>query len=208
MSKLSAELLDDITCIVTLEGCFPPCCGSISTIERVQFGEHLQFWPDPNMGNSCNNITFSMSRADSSTIYDERISPSLSLSEPPNVELILKNKDIDNLQNCFKHCIKIIDLGHDLIKLNYTRGCFSVNVTISPPGELLNSDVHIQSYKAQFTYCELIEEPSQLTIHIRCVGFNPDDTDIQEKIVLEISHSGVCMDTYETTIGNQEIGVY
>ena len=207
MSDFRAERFNENTCVVTIEGCFPPCCGSTSIVTRVEFGEDLSFIPDQDTVNSCNQISFSLSNGDSTAIHDQHISPSLLLMEGQSIDLVLKDKDIEKLQICFKLCSNTIDIGHNLTKLNFTKGCYSVNVTISPPQEFLNSNVQIQLQETNFTYCELIEEPSSLMIRVGCIGFNPEDTILQEKIVFVISNNGVCMATYETKFEDQETGV-
>ena len=202
VTQLGAELMSNNICIVSLEGCFPPCCGSPGTITRVAFGS-IRY--RLKVIKPCYKISVSMSNGDSSTIYHENLVPSLMIAESSNsnINLSLMSGDLDNLQNCFETCTTTIDIGRDLTMLNYTQGCFSANATLSPPEELMNHIIVLKSYKAFFTYCT--EKPSDNVIHIHCVGFNPEDA-VQEKIVLEISHSGVCMDAYSLTFGMPEMG--
>ena len=154
----------------------------------------------------CKKIYLSMSNGDSSTIYYDNLLPSLILEESQNstIDLSLVNSDLDNLQNCFKTCTRTIDIGRGLTSLNYTKGCFSVNATLSPPEEVMDHTILLKSYKANFTYCT--ERQSGRVIHIDCVGFNPEDSVVHERIVLEISHSGVCIDTYSLKFGTPETG--
>ena len=204
VTQLSASLLSDNICIVVLEGCFPPCCGSSGVITRVVFG-NIRY--RPKVMEVCNKIHVSMSSGDSSTIYDDNLLPSLMLEDSPKnstIDLSLMNGDLENLKNCFETCIRIIDIGPGLTSLNYTKGCFSVNATLSLPEEVINHAILTKSYKAYFTYCS--EEQSDQVIHIGCIGFNPKDSHINERIVLEISHNGVCLDSYNLTFGMPEMG--
>ena len=187
----------DKLCIVTLEGCFPPCCGSDGRVTRILFGSSYRYRPDRIV--PCTEISTSISAGDSSTIYDEKLPSSLEVQVQSNKLTVNLSVDIQNLQNCFKTCMKTIDIGLKLIALNYTRGCFSTNVTISPPEGLLNSEVH-SPYKLELRYCKLKGEPFNLIFHIECIGFNPNDEHIKEKMIVEISHGGVCTDDFTINI--------
>lgn len=196
----------DQICIVTLEGCFPPCCGSDGRVTRVLFGSSFRYRPDKMV--PCTEISIGISSGDSSTIYDEQLASSLEVqvdSKELAVNLSLDIIDIQNLQNCFKTCMKTIDIGHKLTALS--QGCFSTNVTISPPEELLNRQVQLPSYKLDLRYCRL-QEQFHLTIQIECIGFNPQDENINEKVIVEISHGGVCTDNFTITIGIPDTGKY
>lgn len=91
--------------------------------------------------------------------------------------------------------MKTIDIGLKLKALNYTGSCFSTNVTVSPPEGLLNSEVQ-SSYKLELRYCKLKGEPFNLIFHIECIGFNPKDEHIKEKMIVEIFHGGACTDDF------------
>lgn len=193
----------DKICIVTLEGCFPPCCGSDGRVTRVLFGSSYRYRPDRII--PCTEISTSISSGDSSTIYDEKLSSSLEVLVESNILTVNLSLDIQNLQNCFKTCMKTIDIGLKLKALNYTGGCFSTNVTISPPEGLLNSELQ-SSYKLELRYCKLKGEPFNLNFHLECIGFNPKNKHIKEKMMLEISHGGVCTDDFTIKIDITDTG--
>lgn len=204
VTHLTAKRVSGNTCIVILEGCFPPCCGSTGTIHRVAFGRY-RYWPDGI--ELCYKINISMSEGDSTDIYDENLLPSLTVTDMANsnINLSLMNSDLDNLQNCFATCTTTIDIGRELTLLNYTTGCFSVNATLTLPNDI-DLRTRLKSYTAFFTYC--MEKESDHEIHIECVGFNPKDTDIDERIDLGIFHSGICEEAYSLKFGTPEIGWY
>lgn len=200
------ERRSEQTCVLTLEGCFPPCCGSNGNIEHVNFGADFRYDPLPGIV-PCSKISIGIPLGESVRIYDEQPPSSLEVlvgSKTRHVDLFIGVEMMDNLQKCFKTCTKTIDIGHQLTALNYTQGCFNVNVTISAPEEL--SEVNLPSYRPQFTYCKLIEKLSDLTIHIDCVGFNPKVADIRENIFVVISYSGVCIDDYNIMTGTPNTG--
>jgi hypothetical protein len=202
VSHLSVRRAFGNTCIVVIEGCFPPCCGSTGTITRVTFGQ-FRYWPDGI--EQCYKINISMAEGDAIAIYDDNLLPSVTVRvtdmQNSHINLSLMNSDLDNLQYCFKTCTKTIDIGRDLTTLNYTKGCFSVNVTLvfQKPMDL---QTMLTSYRPYFTYC--MEKISDNEMHIECVGFNPEDKNIHEKIVLEISHSGDCEADYSLKFGTPE----
>ena len=206
MTHLTVRRVFGNTCIVVIEGCFPPCCGSRGTITRVTFGPY-RYWPD--RIEECHKINISMAEGDSIAIYEENLLPSVTVMMTDmansNINLSLMNSNLDNLQNCFKTCTTTIDIGRDLTTLNYTKGCFSVNATLMLQ-KPIDLETMLNSYSPYFTYC--MEKILDNEIHIECVGFNPEDTPIRETIVLEISHSGSCEDVYTLIYGTPETGQY
>jgi hypothetical protein len=198
VTQLGAELMSENTCVVTLEGCFPPCCGSRGITKRLWFGTEFRYRP-AQQHISCYKISISMSYGDSTKIYYGQL-PSVLVVEAESTEHInlpLETEHIDTLQNCFNKCIKTIDVGHELTKIAYTRGCFTVDITLSLPEGLTIRSL----LEAEFTYCKLIDEPNAFTIQIACISFNPLDTFIHEKIIVEIPNTEGCINDYIIIIG-------
>ena len=190
-----------------MEGCFPPCCGSNGSVSRVIFGENYRYFLTNKV--ACSEMSITMSSGDSSAIFDGRLTSSLEVmvqSQRKRIDLSLTDEDINHLQKCFRTCTRLIDIGHKLTALNYTEGCFNVNVTISSPEDVSNGEARLLRYTPQFTYCRVITPIHNLVINIDCVGFNPLDRDIQEKIIVEISHGGVCIENFTTRVGMPDIG--
>jgi hypothetical protein len=203
VTQLGAELMSENTCVVTLEGCFPPCCGSRGITKRLWFGTEFRYRP-AQQHISCYKISISMSYGDSTKIYYGQL-PSVLVVEAESTEHInlpLETEHIDTLQNCFNKCIKTIDVGHELTKIAYTRGCFTVDITLSLPEGLTIRSL----LEAEFTYCKLIDEPNAFTIQIACISFNPLDTFIHEKIIVEIPNTEGCINDYIIIIGLPIIG--
>lgn len=196
----------DKICIVTLEGCFPPCCGSDGRVTRVLFGSSYRYRPDRIV--PCTEISTSISSGDSSSIYDGKLASSLEVQVESSTLTVNLSLDIKNLQNCFKTCMKTIDIGRKLIALNYTRGCFSTNVSISLPERVWNTGMQLPSYKLVLRYCILQEEPINLIFHLECIGINPQDEHIKERIIVEVSHGGVCTDDFMFKIGMTDTGKF
>ena len=188
-------------CIISVEGCFPPCCGSSHSIQKIIFGNAGYYIPKTN--NTCYELSFSMSVGDSSTVYSNRDTYvnllRIKLTQTAAyLDLNLTSDDIDDLQICFRKCTRTLDIGQSLksefSSLNYTNGCYNVNVSVSVE-ESFDMDrttkIELSDYEAKFTYCEVIHG-SNLNYSITCVGFNPTDRDIEEKIFLQLSYLGKC----------------
>lgn len=156
---------------------------------------------------SCYELSFTISDGDAISIYENHLSPTLIITQSPDIVLSIEESDLDVLQNCYKFCSRTIDIGHNLVALGYTDSCISVSITIMLPQEFSNNDLHLRSYMAKFTHCELREKPSDMIIYIDCVGFNPTENKIQESILLEISHNGVCVDDFIIVIGTPSTGM-
>ena len=198
-------------CIISVEGCFPPCCGSSDSIQKIVFGNARYYIPKAI--NTCSELSFSMSIGDSKTVHAQRDSYDnllrIELTQTAAyLDLNVTSDDIDNLEICFRECMLTLDIGQSLMSefstLNYTNGCYNVNVSVSVE-ESFDMDrttkIELSEYEAEFTYCEVIHD-SNLNYSIACVGFNPADRDIQEKITLELSFFGEC----DRFIHNIEIG--
>ena len=140
----------------------------------------------------------------STKIYYEQLQSSLVVeveSMEYIIDLPLETQHTDNLQNCFNKCIKTLDIGHELREKAYTRGCFMVDITL--PRFSITPIL-----KAEFTYCKLISGSSAFNIQIECVGFNPLDAVIHEKIIVEIPNTGGCVNDYPIKIGMPKRNFY
>lgn len=203
VTQLGAKQMTENTCVVTLEGCFPPCCGSRGITERIWFGTEFRY--KPALNELCYQMSISMSHGDSTKIYYEQLQASLVVeveSMEHIIDLPLVTEHTDNLQNCFNKCIKTLNIGHLLTERAYTRRCFIVDITL-PEGLSITPIL-----KEELTYCTLINGSSAVIIQIECVGFNPLDAVIHEKIIVEIPNTGGCVNDYPIKIGIPVIGTY
>lgn len=198
-------------CIVTVEGCFPPCCGSNRSIAKFHLGDG-EYVPASIV--NCSGVSFAMSIGDTSRVYNNRNSydqlSSLELTNLDTLDLNLTSEDIGVLQNCFQTCRYTLDIGKSLRQLNNTAGCFNVNVSITmndPFDGDQTTQITLLDYREEFTYCEVTHD-SNFNYYIMCIGFNPSERDIQEKIILQLSYRGECNDEKFTILtGEPETGM-
>lgn len=199
VTQLSARILSGVICKVTLEGCFPPCCGGEGNITEVHFGD-LYRYNRVQIVKQCRVISFALATGDSSNIFDENLALSLRTVSPA-ATIDIDSADFDNLQYCFNSCRKNINLLNDLRAfMNHTKGCFSINATLSPPeGSMVQLN-----YETLFTYCT--ERQLDNVLQIECVGFNPEDQFAKEMIFLKIFHTGNCNREYNLELGEPVMG--
>ncbi len=184
-------------CIVTVEGCFPPCCGSNHSISKFHLGGGG--YATTSIVN-CSELSFTMSIGDTTTVYNNRHSyhplSSIELTNFDSLSLNLTSEDIGVLQNCFQRCTHTFDIGKSLRTLNNTAGCFNVNVSITMNDQSDGdqaTQMTLLDYQERFTYCEVTHD-SNFNYYIMCIGFNPSETNIQETIILQLSYHGECND--------------